>query len=1595
MKKISKLFNTKHIIFYKKSIAMALSFLILFNLSAEAFVSIEQLAPKELQTELREALEEVAVQNKTPQEFLSDLEKQLEEAVKEENSTTAKTDNNGDLQKLTKEKYISIYNTSINKEYNKYTNEVETEAQKAINAFEEEANKTLEEQKNLVVASKTSSLNIKLPSNDKLFNGKTDLLNPVTKKVKLDTSAYQTQQLLNAPSQEQTTLKQLEEAISKQREEFTKEVSTWKETTLTELKAEHKKLLSGGAASYDKYSKEYNNNLKEFYTELVKEVVANFKKTNDMESKKKFVSILFYLTSIKSSEIDRNSFIVGEEREFIKNFLKANFSAKGNACVGTVKTIYSDNSTWGSSAIGGSPSAGKMFDNSSNKTAVFEFANKDACDLALSSMLPYANLNGDGYAFTNFISQYYNSPVFGSMLEIVVKSLLLTNNRGEEALSKFIDKSIELENKARNDKGNLWQKLDIITFEGFSNSQVFDGKYCNHNLCSSADSGYEDPNAWEEVAYMLADAQKTNLLNKAISQCKIVATKNYYQHMECQGIYPFLFGALVSKPELANNVKPIKTFQEFPGPTLDEYGRSHYITTQEAAENKKKNEIYDITKKHPQGEWISAFLILQSFEDVHPAAQLRMNNIVAKSAVLNPKKHFESYTKDSKTYKKSLNKYNTKQVLLGLASYADFLVAVVCIKDLLRLGIVSVSRVKNLVKVTKAIRAYKSLPNSFGKAIKITKVLSANNISAKTVSRMNKFRKFNKNPLHFTSSAVVARMGGESQALIGSVSGRISGVKNGVLVGSQEFLRPISGSYKSKVLLKQGGLGGTYVAGGANALKTTPETPLSFKDTFKAVGNNIKYGFVLSPWLKPNPKDVPNLDISKLSLEILDEKGNPVKVTSMSIDDNVLYINGDMFKTFKATLPEDQLEIINQLVKNHNVNLGIEGFYIKPLWNKAPTRAEKMASRWNNSELVDIFDINGNVVMKLGLNKGYKNEASLLSKIAGKSPVARLIYTNGALFIEEGGNLAKIEGLTGLSLPKTAIFNMTKDKNVAFLNELFSMPKRADASAPLKFSGTNSKIGWVFLTQALSYSAASSSLMMTMEKPPFNRTPAESVVIGLFLPYIWSFASPLMAPLVKMWGAKPVFLASMGVAGAGLINAIANGYWYNATNELDSQRRLIPQRDSNGNIIYANPNAKNPVPVYELRKKPLPVWPLFVASATSGLAAAGIRATSNILVKSYELNKTTMNVSMLFKNVGGLAFTAIPFAFNAFTSKDVKADFSLTYPFLVGLTAVAAVGIGVKMPKMNIPGYKAKFNDFLKPWKLLFTPQIAPYTIGMMGVCSLEGYVYFKGVNALARDTFEGYGLQPENAKFLASLFTALPQFMLRWKSPRKVFFGRGLFNSAALATTGTLLMLLPSNHLSVHENAAIGLVAGTALGLGTAQVYQYSQKLVLSQVEKAGNIARSDAIVLYSMSNLGLILPTLFAMGANKRKSDLNEGEFEATRNTFYWPIIFYATGMSAIADAERGFKMFPAVTKNIVKPAIRYSIEGAALNKNINQLKLKTSPTFNNNQFNPAVQPLKVGNLNLQTPVFTPAYNIVAPQPTLSEEKTEEETEDSKETK
>lgn len=1494
-----------------------------------------------------------------------------------------------------------------------------------------------------LTASSTPQLNL---GTDFKLNLDTDLTSSKSfaeYQMKEDVKAIKQRQLDEKTQKISKAIEDVKAYIEKQRGLYVQEVNDWKMQVIDQLDAEKTKAINDASRQYKRYSADYDKHEAEvraeeitYYKDLIHKTVENFKKTelNDYESQENFINILTVLTSIKGKNLDRNKFIVGEDRQFIRNFLYGKFSGNNlNACQGGNVTTYVNNVNYGSctqlAAGGGSVSAGRMYECQSNKHVEFKLNSEKACHLATSAMLPYANLDGDGYAFTNFIRQYWNAPMFGQVLPMVVKGTLLTNYRGDEALSKFIDDAIAKENTARNSGGGFWDTMNLFTLEGGTNYFMYDGKYCEHNLCASADTGYDSPNAWEEVAHMLADAGKTNILQKATNQCRIVSdANNTSQHLRCGGIYPFLFGTLLYAPERANSLTPRRPFMEYPGQSMDANGRIETITPEKAKVNKQLNDRQDLLKKYGKGELIASYLIYQTFEDVHPTNKMRMINKVAESKALNPSGYIKGYNKDSVTYSRSLTKYNLKQVVWALASYGDVLIAIVATKDLIRIISVGVLKAVNFVSFMKVLRNFKNIPLSFAKSVKLANALKAKGISVEYVSKVNKLRKVAKAPIKVATSAVIARVGGESQVLIGSVGGRITGVRNGILVGTEEVFRPVSKAYNSSATFRQTPLGGIYSTHANNLpIVAQKAQSLTVKDVFTKMRNGLVTALSwLNPLVKANKSEI-DINIDKLSLQVFDKKGNPIKVEKITVEDGVLHINGEMFKTFKATLPEEQLQVINRLAAKHHLQFGIEGIYVKPTWKGyKPSFMERFNSKNTVSEMVNVYDETGKVLMQIGLDRAFAPEAALLERLGIKelpwkvaratgrltedTHKARLIYMNKGLYLEEGLNLVKVEGLEGFSIPKTAIFNAAKAENGAFLKDLFSMPVKNPAGrASLKFSVTGDKVTPIYLVNMLSYSAASSGLLLTLEQEPFNFTPGQSTIIGLAAPYLTAFTAPLFAPLVSKWGARRFLNISLGTAAAGLGLAVATGYHGQATYQRDEHRRVLT--DAEGNKLF------------KTESQLLPAWPLYFTSFLTGLASSGVRASSNVILKGYEVTKATLTKSMLFKNIGGMSFTLIPFAANAFAKGihseklgiDIEGtgrykDFSFSYPIILGATLATMGVIRLRMPRMAVPGYQFAKADFVRPWNLLTNPKIWPYVGGMTLACSLEGYVLFKGVSTFAREMWqdphrtpdypEDDFLERENAKFLGAFSTALPQILLRGFSPRKAFYGRGLFNSALLATAGTAMLLLPSDDKSMGANIGLGIASGFMVGLGTANVFQYSQKLIIAQADLLKTIpnARRDAQILYSMSNLGLAIPFFFGQDATLRKEQLGETEFDATRHTFHWPLLCYALGMGMIAGAEKNIitnAIFTKPMKYFIKPVLvptaKTTIGMDVLTRPLRtgsfgplytpavtapKLNINLNPTMLNSdlQFNTTVSPM-----NMQIPQ--------APVPVLNHDDVEEE--------
>ena len=263
-----------------------------------------------------------------------------------------------------------------------------------------------------------------------------------------------------------------------------------------------------------------------------------------------------------------------------------------------------------------------------------------------------------------------------------------------------------------------------------------------------------------------------------------------------------------------------------------------------------------------------------------------------------------------------------------------------------------------------------------------------------------------------------------------------------------------------------------------------------------------------------------------------------------------------------------------------------------------------------------------------------------------------------------------------------------------------------------------------------------------------------------------------------------------------------------------------------------------------------------------------------------------------------------------------------------------------------------------------------PYVAGMTLMNSLEGYVYFKGLQAWDRNQWEKTGASGSSAKFLGSLSVAIPQLIWRssgsmgkalfgkagWTKTwgRKGAWGKGVTNSAALAVGGALLF---AN--SDEDDFMSGVLSGLMLGAGTANIFQYNQKLLLKSVSsynsslsgaaKAAMIDEKAAMAAYSAGNFGFALPVVPAIFAGElRKGDpergqAGESEITATKHTAQIPLIAYLSGLGMITLAELNqLVRTGAVLKTsfqVLKPAVAATVLGgnaALLIKQINTPKV-----------------------------------------------------------
>ncbi len=1462
-------------------------------------------------------------------------------------------------------------------------------------------------------------------------------------------------------------LAEIEAYIREQRVQYEQQLNREKGSYLAELQNEKAQVLSKSKTAYKQYVKEFDKAMQEadaaqvaFYRELVNKVISSYELTQKPECmraegystqcitetvgkaadiKEDFVSIITYLSSLSN----KDEIFTGEDKARIQKALWLNFTVKSRACAAGIETVYRDDAQWGSAAIGGSPSAGHSFDNAWNRSRQLFVVNERACDLAISSLVPFANLNGEGWKITNFLQDNFDNPLFGQILLVGVKALLMTKNGGMSALNKFMDAALEKENSGR--KKTTWDALDVFTGEGFIRALAFDGTFFGHNVSSSAQRNPGEPNVWEDVAEMLVQANTpaaTAILEKAIKQCEVVSvpntgmfkTRDRKQQFQCRGIYPFLFGVITQKPELVNKMEVQPLYPGLrEGPEWDAQGRTHYVTAQEVQARRNLNRTYGL--KASQGELISGLFYQNMFEDLYPADKQRMDSKLAAIPLLNPKGQIRSYSRTSDRYRQLENKFNARVVFVALGAVFDYAISLLLLKDIgafvSKVGALA-KTASNAMKVRQVVMGYKLVPNTFGKSLAITRALKAKNLGLTQLrsykdmtTKVNNLKNKANKIVQFPSNVVTRFREANAQKIH---FGQPHTVNFDAALHGEQTLNGVRAAHRNPegVTLFNGATVNNLRDAYTHLLKEPA------KKAWYGAGTYIREGgwpgFRSTGNTKGTVERINLLDPQKATFILRDKKGNIIPLKDVYVEKGILYMNGQMAKTFKAYLPTDQLEALANLTREEKISLGIDGMWIKLVDKTKPSRWEHLRGTNEKYVTVPLYDAAGNPMVHVGFNPSYKHHKALLDVLQGENATAKLVFKDGKihLFNMDGTLIRTLDEVTEISIPKMVFNNVIKTDNHAFLTKLFTLDK--GAAGALRIDQTGNKILYPWMVNLLSYSAAASALSMTLEDAGWS--PVASVLASLTLPYVTAPLAPLFAPFVERFGARKVLNTSLLLASGSLMMAMGTGW--------------------RGHGIAKGEDGKD--------HAVSPTWSLMLNAGLTGLAATGVRASSNLVIKSYEIGKNSLVVSMIGKSLGAMSTSLVPAV--AYWAKKSEVDFSGSYPYMLAATLLTMGGLRWRIPNREYTkGFirsarAAGQHPFREPYKLFGKKEFWPYAAGITLMGSLEGYIYFKALSAWTRDAYgeEGLGWNKPTAKFAAALSLAAPQLFWRWSGSglgkkatrlkrfdfsRRDNFRKGVINSGILALTGGTIYAAADED-AVGWNIASGLLIGTA----TANIFQYTQKLMLESIERY-NMARKTAgefnrivkdrtaMTVYSSGNFGLALPAIPAIAASQLRTGdpehgiAGEGEVEAGKHTSWIPLMAYTLGHGMVMLQEFGKleKVGNALSAGwhiagpVLRPAFLATLvgvgmsnliqinSGSAVEGNLMQLNVTDTPTVNTDTDSsrnfpsapslsePTLRPQESGfgsfHLNRAgtslSPLFVPT--LPAPQPQEPEEETDEQ--------
>lgn len=350
-----------------------------------------------------------------------------------------------------------------------------------------------------------------------------------------------------------------------------------------------------------------------------------------------------------------------------------------------------------------------------------------SCSQALSAVSGLGIL-GEGFRdsgyISDFISKTMQSPNAASALMTGVSALLAMKRY--DTVRGVLDSATKKETDV---------SYDLLSFSGIIDGLInINGQYWGEvskwaqfpvpQANSSEELGSAPMgNAWEEVAYMLAEegsAESLAILNDyGINTCRAYPQANFSDELaiSCTGIKPFILGAIVSG-KAGSYTGPANSMLRA-GSYVTEQGTLQ-LSAEEAARNLKNHQnVVARTRATAKAKGLSVAqdvargFYLSSMGDLDADTQLLVDTklyaFFDKSTDgqrgLSEAVRLRPYGVDSPEYKSKQQRQNRARVWRGVGALADIAFLMWCAYDLLRLGTKAVSMGRSAYSAVKMARA--------------------------------------------------------------------------------------------------------------------------------------------------------------------------------------------------------------------------------------------------------------------------------------------------------------------------------------------------------------------------------------------------------------------------------------------------------------------------------------------------------------------------------------------------------------------------------------------------------------------------------------------------------------------------------------------------------------------------------------------------------------------------------------------------------------------------------------------------------------------------------------------------------------------------